>query len=461
MRPILLVDFGSTYTKVTGVDLDEEVVLGTAASYTTIESDITIGLKKALLELEKEIGPQKWSLKLGCSSAAGGLKMVAVGLVPELTSKAAKTAALSAGAKVLRTYSYKLNEDELEEIQGLEPDILLLSGGTDGGNEAVVLHNARVIASSTASFPVIYAGNKSVVTEIKAIFDERPQDLIVTGNVMPTMETMATVEVKAVIGDLFLSRIIEAKGLSSAEAYLDNILMPTPTAVMNAGELLAKGTSSEPGFGDLMIVDMGGATTDIHSACEGYPEHGNTVLKGLQEPYVKRSVEGDLGARYSLRALIDTFGSEMMARQLGWSIEKLEEVVAMVEDKPDTIAEKGSPLNQLDDLSARVALTESARRHCGTIASHYTPFGEMFEQVGKDLTKVSTVIGTGGPVIHNHQPKALLSHVVFDHRDPVSLRPKAPDYYIDSHYIMAAMGLLATEEGDVALRIMKKEIKRL
>jgi len=461
VRPILLVDFGSTYTKVTGVDLDKEVILGTAASYTTIESDITIGLKKALSQLEKETGPLKWSLKLGCSSAAGGLKMVAVGLVPELTSKAAKIAALSAGAKVLRTYSYKLNEDELKEIQGLEPDIVLLSGGTDGGNEAVVLHNARLIAESGGTYPVIYAGNKSVVSEIKAIFDERPPELIVTGNVMPTMETMATEEVKAVIADLFLNRIVEAKGLSAAEAYLDNLLMPTPTAVMKAGELLAKGTLDQSGFGDLMIVDMGGATTDIHSACEGYPEHGNTVLKGLQEPYMKRSVEGDLGARYSLRVLIESVGSGRMARQLGWSTDKLDQVVAMVEDSPDTIPDEGSPLKQLDGLSAQVAIAESARRHCGTITSHYTPFGEMFEQVGKDLTKVTTLIGTGGPVIHNHQPKDLLSRVVYDHREPASLRPKAPDYYIDGHYIMAAMGLLATEEADVALRIMKKEIKRL
>lgn len=454
-------DFGSTFTKVTGVDLDYQRVLGTASSHTTITSDITDGLREALDKLEMAIGVHAWERKLGCSSAAGGLKMVAVGLVPELTSKAARTAALSAGAKILKTYSYKLNEDEGAEIERSRPDILLLSGGTDGGNEEVILHNARVIASGSGTYPVIYAGNKSVVDEARRIFDNSSKDLIVTGNVMPTMETLATDEVKEVIADLFLSRIIEAKGLKKAEKLLDNILMPTPTAVMKAAELLAKGTEHQRGLGDLMVVDMGGATTDIHSACDGYPVHGNTVLKGLKDPYIKRTVEGDLGARYSLRALVETVSPRMIARQLDWTEEMLEMMLQTVEENPDTIADEGSPLRQLDAISAKVAVAESARRHCGTITSHYTPFGEMYEQVGKDLTSIGTVIGTGGPVIYNAEPLQLLSHVVFDPNQPMSLRPKKPAYYLDQRYIMAAMGILAVEAPEAALTILKRELINL
>lgn len=454
----MLVDFGSTYTKVTGIDLEAQRILGTARSHTTIESDIMIGLDKAVAALETKTGPVQWAQKLGCSSAAGGLKMVAVGLVPELTSKAAQGAALSAGAKVLKTFSYKLSEDELAEIEALRPDILLLSGGTDGGNEAVVRHNAKGIATLKGDWPVIYAGNKSVVGDIRRIFDGAPQDLIVTGNVMPTMDRMATEKVKGVIADLFLNRIVEAKGLSAAEAYLDNILMPTPTAVMNAAELLARGTEDHRGIGDLMVVDMGGATTDIHSACEGYPAHGNTVLKGLREPYIKRTVEGDLGARYSLRALVDTVGTTVMARQLGWAEGQLQEMLSYIEANPEVIPKNNAPLRQLDDVSALVAVAESVQRHCGMIAEHYTPFGQMFEQTGKDLSGVATVIGTGGPIIHHKNPAKLLGHVVYDDQAPMSLRPKNPAFYLDNHYIMAAMGLLATIDETVAMTMMMQAI---
>ena len=461
MKPILLVDFGSTYTKVTAVDLDKEMILGTARSHTTIESDITIGLNKAMDILEEGIGHHEWVSKLGCSSAAGGLKMVAVGLVPELTVKAARTAALSAGAKVIGTYSYKLNTDEMERIERGKPDILLLSGGTDGGNEEVVLHNARCIAGSGGTYPVIYAGNKCPVTQIREIFERSPKDLIVTANVMPSMEILATEEVKAVIADLFISRIIEAKGLKKAEDFLDNILMPTPTAVMKAAELMAKGTRDQKGIGDLMVVDMGGATTDIHSACDGYPTHGNTVLKGLREPYMKRTVEGDLGARYSLRALVESVGIDMVAARLGWTGDNLLRVIESVEANPDTIAEEGSDLMALDEISSVIAVYESTRRHCGTVASHYTPFGQMFEQQGKDLSTIGAIIGTGGPIIHNRDPKGLLGHMSFDKTQPMSLRPKAGTFYLDKSYIMAAMGILASKYPETALKRLKNEIIEL
>ena len=461
MIPILLVDFGSTFTKVTGVDVEQGILLGTERSFTTIDSDMTNGLNHAVEKLEGKIGRIKWVKRLGCSSAAGGLKMVAIGLVPELTSKAAKTAALSAGAKILKTYSYKLNQDEVKAIEDSAPDIVLLSGGTDGGNEKVVRHNAKLLALAQGAYPVIYAGNKSMVTEVKALFESSDKDLIVTDNVMPTMEELAIDDVKKVIADLFIHRIIQAKGLSKAEDYLDKLLMPTPTAVMKATNLLASGTEMTKGLGDLMVVDMGGATTDIHSACNGYPSSGNTVFKGLREAYIKRTVEGDLGARYSLRALVEAIGMERMALQLGWSRDELEGLILEVEGHPESIPESGSTLEALDTLSSTVAVIESAKRHSGSVTTHYTPFGEMFEQVGKDLTAIKSVIGTGGPIIHHPNSKELLSHVCYDPREPMSLRPKQPNYYIDQSYIMAAMGILATEYPEEALKIMLKEVVQM
>ena len=131
MRPILLIDFGSTYTKLTAVDVEGEVILGTAASYTTVQTDIGDGLRKGLQLLEEKTGKLDYEKTYACSSAAGGLRMVASGLVPELTSEAAKLASLGAGAKIVGLYSYQMTEEDIEEIGRLKPDIFLLVGGTD------------------------------------------------------------------------------------------------------------------------------------------------------------------------------------------------------------------------------------------------------------------------------------------------------------------------------------------
>ncbi len=134
----IFVDFGSTYTKVAAFDLDEEVIVGRGRSESTVKTDLTIGLKAAFKDLEE--GSRRkcvdaTRVRLACSSAAGGLRLVVIGLVPSLSLSAGRMAALGAGAKLVGNYSYKLNESEMAEIRSLAPDIILLVGGTDGGNE--------------------------------------------------------------------------------------------------------------------------------------------------------------------------------------------------------------------------------------------------------------------------------------------------------------------------------------
>ena len=151
MNPVLLIDFGSTYTKLTAVDLDAEALLGTAASYTTVQTDINDGLRLGLERLEEKTGKLAFSDTFACSSAAGGLRMMTSGLVPELTSEAAKLASLGAGAKIAGLYSFQLTEDDLEDIRSAKPDIFLLVGGTDGGNQECILYNAKMLASDRKS----------------------------------------------------------------------------------------------------------------------------------------------------------------------------------------------------------------------------------------------------------------------------------------------------------------------
>ena len=208
MRAILLIDFGSTYTKLTAVDIENANILGTAASYTTVESDINEGLNKGLSILKDKIGDIEYEKTLACSSAAGGLRMIASGLVPELTSEAAKMATLGAGAKIVKLFSFELTEDDIEEISKSKPDIFLLVGGTDGGNTECIVHNAKMLATLPPMFPIIIAGNRNASRECERILDGH--ETYVCPNVMPKFGTINIAETKEKNREIFLLRIIKA-----------------------------------------------------------------------------------------------------------------------------------------------------------------------------------------------------------------------------------------------------------
>lgn len=323
MNAYLLIDFGSTYTKLTAVNVETEEILATAKDITTIEDDIMIGFEKAYQKLrlcieEKNVRFEDINFikKIACSSAAGGLKMYAIGLVPELTADAAKKAALGAGARVMKTYSYELNHSEIEEIKNSDADILLLAGGTDGGNKKCIIHNAKLIAELKIEIPVLLAGNKSANDEIIEIFDDANIDYIVTENVMPKLNKINEKPTREAIRNIFMTRIVEAKGMKNAEEFISGILMPTPAAVLKAAEVLALGSDDEEGLGNLMVVDIGGATTDIHSLAEGDPSNAGVIPKGLEEPFAKRTVEGDLGMRYSALSLLEAAGTKKIREYL-------------------------------------------------------------------------------------------------------------------------------------------------
>src|SRR5690554_197168 len=136
MEAFLFIDFGSTYTKLTAVSAKEDLILATAKSYTTVETEVMDGYAKAYEDLVTRLDNRiEFTKKLACSSAAGGLKIVAIGLVPELTMEAAKRAALGAGARVTDVFSFKMNKSEVEKIRSSKADMILLAGGTNGGNK--------------------------------------------------------------------------------------------------------------------------------------------------------------------------------------------------------------------------------------------------------------------------------------------------------------------------------------
>jgi len=457
LKPVLLIDFGSTYTKVTAVDVEGESVLGTAQSFTTIQTDINEGLHNALAILEEKTGKLSFAETYACSSAAGGLRMVTSGLVPELTGEAAKMASLGAGAKVVGIYAFKLTEDDLEEIARLKPDIFLLVGGTDGGNTECILHNAKMLASLKPEFPIVVAGNRTASRECQRILEGC--EVYVCPNVMPKFGVLKIEETQKQIRQIFLNRIVQAKGLSVAAELLDDIMMPTPSAVLQAMDLLAQGCEGESGIGELVAVDVGGATTDIYSIADGMPEHMTTVFKGLPEPYSKRTVEGDIGMRYSIQGIVDAVGAERVAKLSGLSKDRVQQLVDYLKEHTDVVPNGDPELEQLDFALASMAIEEAVRRHAGTIEETYTMMGQTFVQEGKNLTKVGQIVVTGGSLIHTKNTERIAAHALYSPAQPTSLRPKQADVWVDRKYIMAAMGLLSTHYPQTALRIMKKELE--
>lgn len=462
MKPILLADFGSTYTKVTAVDVEGECILGTAKSFTTISTDINEGLNNALEELYLKIGQIDFVDKYACSSAAGGLKMVAIGLVPELTAEAAKRAALSAGAKVMKVFSYELSEEEKDEIESLSPDIVLLTGGTDGGNQKVILHNAKIIAEVNGAFPVVIAGNKSVSKKVADIILSSGKSVKLCENVMPEFNVLNVEPAKQKIRETFLERIVMAKGLTKIQELMKGILMPTPSSVLKAANLLAVGHENENGIGELILVDVGGATTDLYSIAKGEPKgNGVTISKGLPEPFAKRTVEGDLGVRYSSAFLVEEAGIENVSTISGLTEKEIEHSLELIQKNPDILPQEDKKIGRLDFALASLAVKHAMERHTGHIEIAYTPLGPVNSQIGKDLTQIRKIIATGGPIINSADPGSVMSNVMENEEFPMSLRPKEAEFFLDSQYILAAMGLLSEVYPEVALRIMKKELLKV
>lgn len=459
MQKILLIDFGSTYTKVTIVDLEKEEIIGTASAGTTIETNIMEGLCLALAQIPEPPGGWNFARKLACSSAAGGLKMIASGLVKELTAEAARRAALGAGARVLEVFSYELTSEDIEKIALAKPDILLLAGGTDGGNKEILLKNAEKLLELPFSLPVVVAGNKVVSPQAAEILRRKHEPVVVAGNVMPELNVLEVESARDAIRGVFLGQIIHAKGLDKAEEFIERVMMPTPAAVLSAAELLAQGYGEEKGLGDLLIIDVGGATTDVHSIASGDPSKPGVMLRGLPEPYAKRTVEGDLGMRYSADALVTASGKRLK-QYLGWSDEEIQAQLAIFQADPWRVPQNDREA-RFDTAMGRMAVELSMKRHVGTIEVIYTPFGATYIQQGKDLTPLPAVLGTGGVLLHHSEPTEILRGALFDTTEPTYLMPQNPELYLDQDYILAAMGLLREVNPLVALRLMKKYCVKL
>lgn len=481
MALALLVDFGSTFTKLTFIDLERARLLARTAIPTTF--DITDGLERGLLQLEAAgFNPAEADVRLACSSAAGGLRVGAIGLVEDLTVEAARRAALGAGARVQDVFSGLLTEEEIVLLGRSAPDIVLLAGGTDGGNEEALVHNADQLARKAAlrlpsrawvegdaprlrDVPIVLAGNRDGVPRAADILRIAGFDVRTAANVMPRLGVIDVEPARDEIRRLFFERIVRAKGLDGAERFVEGVLMPTPAAVLAGARLLAEGTDQIPGWGDVLVVDVGGATTDVHSVGQGHLPEG-TTRKGLPEPFVKRTVEGDLGLRVSAQSLLEAAGMGPVLKRANrrLTVVSLTETDVKSYVKRITLLPEYLPRTEkeraIDYALAATAVEQAAARHGGRMEERMTALGLRRFVTGKDLRTTACLIGTGGILVHGGVGDGLLQFARYSRERPDVLLPEAPRVFSDADYVLSACGLLAQRAPEAALKILHTHLRR-
>jgi uncharacterized protein (TIGR01319 family) len=470
MQLALLVDFGSTYTKLAAMDLDGEKLVGWAQAGSTVDTDMTLAYREALSEIKAQLGSKDvdFDYRLCCSSAAGGLRIICSGLVPSLTSKAAMFAGCSAGGKVIGCYSYELSDDEKAQVEELRPDIVMLVGGTDGGDKKTIINNAKLLATTRLECPFIMAGNKSAAAEVRTILRAGGKDVIVTDNVLPELHRLNIPPVQESIEKAFMGQIINGKGLEKAKSLINPRVIPTPLAVFNAAQLLARGTEQEEGLGELVVIDVGGSTTDVDSMSEGKSAEANVIEHGIPEPFAKRTVEGDLGLRSSasiVAGFIDREKMEEISSRAGSDIPDIADIREMadfVATNTDHVPQTKSEV-LINEVLAFACVDLAMTRHSGKMELIYSPAGEKFLlKSGKDLRGITKVIGTGGVFAHEYNHGFILQGVKAAGTQPLPpLKPEAPEFFVDKGYILYAMGLLGEVLPDKALRILKKSLHKV
>lgn len=455
----LMLDFGSTYTKIACVSLTERRLIRGGGFPSTVRSDARVNLEQCLRFAQETLGRDNAqnALKLCSSSAAGGLRMAVIGLTERLSYVAGRNTAFGAGGKIIASYSGALTPEQVQELELSQAEIILLCGGYERGNRSTVLHNAELLSSSSIAVPVIYAGNSSIAAQVRAMLVSRDKTCLLSDNIIPNVGMLNTASAEAAIRDQFMRRIVNMKGIGCVRSKLGEVLMPTPAAVLAAGTLLSEGSDTQKGLGPLMMVDVGGATTDVYSFSENRPYPG-ARLAGISEPYAKRTVEGDMGMRESSVCILREVGDRALAEGARLTPQQVEQgVTRRITDTgclPDTAEER-----RLDQELASQAVGISTRRHAGHIEHVWTTSSRQ-HQIGKNLTELREIIGIGGVLVNSAEaPSILLRAALQAGESEDLLLPRTLHTQLDRDYVFFAAGLLRQHDEETAMALMKASIR--
>lgn len=447
---LLVAEIGSTTTVVNAFNHlhTKPEFIGQGQSETTVsQGDVNLGLKKAIDNLRENMESESisWNELIATSSAAGGLRMTVHGLVYDMTVKAAKEAALGAGANIKLVTAGRLRKSDLKKIEDIKPNIILIAGGVDYGERDTAIFNSEMIASLGLKIPIIYAGNMENHEEIKEIFKNSNMELHIAENVYPSIDSLNIEPTRRIIQQVFETHIVHAPGMEKIRQLVTGSIMPTPGAVMMASELL------QESIGDLITIDIGGATTDIHSV-SSESEHISKILTH-PEPLAKRTVEGDLGLYINMENLIQIMEKGNILKLLNISQEELDDLIQNKKPIPKSDLEI-LLIHALTFVAGEVAL----KRHAGRIKELYGPAGKVTIAEGKDLTGVKYIIGTGGALTNLPNRMEILNRIKNINPKNLLLPNSEAIILIDNKYIMASVGVISKSYPQVALDLILQSL---
>lgn len=458
-RVVVCVDFGSTFTKAALIDLDTGDLVATASHPTTLpdvspdgtgHGDVLDGYEACMSALTEQDPAALDADVLACSSAGGGLRIAVIGNEELVTAEAGRRVALSSGGKVVAVLPMSDGGLDTDALRSAEADIVLLTGGTDGGNAQAVLEAAEALAALGWDRPVVVAGNVEARGEVSAALAGTPH--VLADNVVPKIGVLAPDSARAAIREMFLSHVIGGKHLSSrtdarGRSFTDLVRGATPDVVLTGVELLARGLDDQhPGAGDVVVVDVGGATTDVHSVVELDPEDSGLAREVVATTPVTRTVEGDLGMRWSAMSTAEAAGRDDLAAA---AVRRREHPDYL----PDSDAEREADLD-IAAAAVRIAL----ERHAGRSKVRVSPEGRVVERSGKDLREVDLLVGSGGVLRHGGPDavRRVLLPATGDAFEGGWQLPRDPEVVVDRDYVLAAGGLLAESHAVAAHRLVSR-----
>jgi uncharacterized protein (TIGR01319 family) len=422
MTAVACVDIGSTYTKAALVSLDGGGLLATAQSPTTLD-DVVRGVLAATAEFGD-------APVIACSSAGGGLRLAVVGYEALISAEAGHRAALSAGARVVHVAAGRLDDAALAALDAVAPDVVLLVGGTDGGEADVLRHNARALACSAplqgpgasmrvlggrgvlrGAVPVVLAGNAAVRDEVAGVLRDGGLPVREADNVLPDIGRLAPESARAAIRAVFLEHVIGGDKLSTDPRLRQWVRAVTPDAVLEGVSALARARAEADPPG-VVVLDVGGATTDVYCVPDPDAEQAALGREAVGVPARRRTVEGDLGVSASVADLRRS---------------------AVAEGLP----EPGDDPLDLGTAAATVAL----RRHLRAEAA-YGPGGASARAAG-------LVVLSGGVFRHAADVDAAVRRIAADGGGAGAVLA-GTDVVVDRRYVLAAAGLLAAEHPHAA-----------
>ncbi len=452
---IACVDFGSTFTKAALVDVPSGELVATASHRTTIDTDVLDGWD-ACLEQLADVDPRARDAQvMACSSAGGGLRIGVVGNEELVTAEAGRRVALSSGGRVVHVAHGGLTASSLEVLRESRPDVVLLVGGTDGGNSEVLLSCARTLADAPWHGPVVVAGNTDARKEISGLFRRSATPFVLADNVVPQIGVLAPESARHAIREMFLRHVIGGKHLSERGDFTAMVRGATPDVVLTAVELLAHGLDEErPGAGEVVVVDVGGATTDVHSVVEVDPEEAGLSTEVVATVPVTRTVEADLGMRWSaVSTVAEGVAAGVVAHE---NADGLSAAARVRRDDPAFLPGDGLEAHD-DEVIASTAMLLALRRHAGRQQVMFGAGGRVVERTGKDLREIDLLVGSGGLLRNSPSTVTdrILGAAVGDDADGGWQLPRAPRLVVDRDYVLAPAGLLAEQYPEAAYALLR------